>query len=231
MQGGRKSGRLGLSWSAPSHSVGGPELARRGDIERTSAARTRVFYGTPAQDTIEGGKLECPLLVLGFVILSEFEKRHSQTLILRRALEPAGQEGEEGPVFRPRDGAAWGDARTAFEHASRRAKITDFRFHDPRHTCASWLVMRGRSLKEVQEILGYREFSMTLRHAHLSPDRLREAVAARGCRTWPLPASRCRTRRGRTQAPPAAQAEVPAERVFTSATGTLHAGPCRLRGR
>ena len=37
--------------------------------------------------------------------------------------------------------------------------------------------MRGRSLKEVQEILG-REFSMTLRYAHLSPDRLRDAVAA-----------------------------------------------------
>ncbi len=37
--------------------------------------------------------------------------------------------------------------------------------------------MKGRSLKEVQELLGYREFSMTLRYGHLSPDRLREAVA------------------------------------------------------
>jgi len=85
---------------------------------------------------------------------------------------------EEGPVFRRKDGAAWGDVRTAFEHACRRAKITDFRFHDLRHTCASWMIMCGRSLKEVQEILGHRESSMTLRYAHLSPDRLREAVAA-----------------------------------------------------
>jgi hypothetical protein len=46
-----------------------------------------------------------------------------------------------------------------------------------RHTCASWLVMRGRSLKEVQEILGHRKFSMTLRYAHPSPDRLRDTVA------------------------------------------------------
>ncbi len=38
--------------------------------------------------------------------------------------------------------------------------------------------MKGRSLKEVQEILGHREFTMTLRYAHLSPDRLREAVAS-----------------------------------------------------
>jgi integrase len=68
---------------------------------------------------------------------------------------------EDGPVFRRRDGAAWGDVRTAFEHACKRAKITDFRFYDLRHTCASWLTMRGRSLKEVQEILGHREFGMT----------------------------------------------------------------------
>ena len=84
----------------------------------------------------------------------------------------------EGCVFRKRDGRAWGNIRTAFEDACREAKVDNFRFHDLRHTCASWLVMKGRSLKEVQEILGHREFTMTLRYAHLSPDRLRDAVAS-----------------------------------------------------
>jgi integrase len=99
------------------------------------------------------------------------------------ALPPpeAGQRRQEpqGRVFRKRaTGEAWGNVRTAFEAARHEAKIDDFRFHDLRHTCASWLVMRGRSLKEVQEILGHRQFSMKLRYAHLSPDRLRDAVAS-----------------------------------------------------
>ncbi len=85
---------------------------------------------------------------------------------------------DDGLIFRKANGAAWGSIRTAFERACREAKLDDFRFHDLRHTFASWLVMRGRSLKEVQELLGHREFSMTLRYAHLSPDRLREAVAS-----------------------------------------------------
>jgi integrase len=85
---------------------------------------------------------------------------------------------EEGLLFRRKNGAAWGNIRTPFERACTVAKIHDFRFHDLRHTCASWLIMRGRSLKEVSELLGHREFSMTLRYAHLSPDRLRDAVAS-----------------------------------------------------
>ncbi len=81
-------------------------------------------------------------------------------------------------LFRKRTGAAWGNIRTAFERACQEAKLEEFHFHDLRHTCASWLIMKGRSLKEVQELLGHREFSMTLRYAHLSPDRLRDAVAS-----------------------------------------------------
>ena len=99
-----------------------------------------------------------------------------------RAVLPRAAAGEaptepEGPVFRKRTGEGWGNIRTAFEGACRAAKINDFHFHDLRHTCASWLVMKGRNLKEVQELLGHREFSMTLRYAHLSPDRLCDAVA------------------------------------------------------
>jgi len=47
-----------------------------------------------------------------------------------------------------------------------------------RHTFASWLVMKGRPLKEVQELLGHKSITQTERYAHLAPERLREAVAA-----------------------------------------------------
>ena len=81
----------------------------------------------------------------------------------------------EGYVFGTRN---WNTFRTAWENAVERAKLTDLRFHDLRHTCASWLVQQGRPLKEVQEVLGHKTLTMTLRYAHLAPDNLRAAVSS-----------------------------------------------------
>ena len=50
-----------------------------------------------------------------------------------------------------------------FEKTVERAGLSDFWFHDSRHTAASHLAMLGRPLKEIQEILGHKSFSMTLR--------------------------------------------------------------------
>ena len=91
------------------------------------------------------------------------------------ALEPKADR-RAGRLFARRDGSAWGQIRTAFATALKKAGITDFRFHDLRHTAASHMVMRGASLKEVQEVLGHHDFKMTLRYAHLSPAHLRGAV-------------------------------------------------------
>jgi integrase len=88
------------------------------------------------------------------------------------AIEPE-QARRDGLVFKRRSGAAWGQVRTAFAGALKRAAIGGFRFHDLRHSAASHLIMRGASLKEVQEILGHSDLKMTLRYAHLSPAHLR----------------------------------------------------------
>jgi integrase len=91
------------------------------------------------------------------------------------ALEPDANR-RNGRVFAGRHGAAWGQIRTAFASALRRAGIEGFRFHDLRHTAASHLVMRDASLKDVQELLGHADLKMTQRYAHLSPAHLRGAV-------------------------------------------------------
>jgi integrase len=71
----------------------------------------------------------------------------------------------------------WNGYRSAWETALRAAKIESFRFHDLRHTFASWAVQRGASLQEVKDLLGHKSLAMTLRYAHLAPERLRAAVA------------------------------------------------------
>jgi len=64
----------------------------------------------------------------------------------------------------------------AFKRACRRAGISDFRFHDLRHTCASYLTMGGINLRTVQTLLGHKDLRMTMRYSHLSPEYLKEAV-------------------------------------------------------
>lgn len=48
--------------------------------------------------------------------------------------------------------------------------------HKLRHTFASRLVMKGRSLYEVQKLLGHKDIRTTMIYAHLSPDYLKESV-------------------------------------------------------
>jgi integrase len=64
----------------------------------------------------------------------------------------------------------------AFRRACKRAGINDFRFHDLRHSFASYLTMGGVNLRTVQTLLGHKDLRMTMRYSHLSPEHLREAV-------------------------------------------------------
>ena len=48
------------------------------------------------------------------------------------------------------------------------AGIRGFRFHDLRHTCASFLAQNGATLLEIGDLLGHRQISMTKRYSHLA---------------------------------------------------------------
>jgi integrase len=65
----------------------------------------------------------------------------------------------------------------AFLRLCRTLKIADFRFHDLRHTAASWLRMQGADIHTVAQLLGHKDLRMAARYQHLSPAFLGEAVA------------------------------------------------------
>jgi integrase len=57
------------------------------------------------------------------------------------------------------------------------AKVTDFRFHDLRHTAASYLAMSGATVPEIAAVLGHRTLQMVKRYAHLSDQHTGQVLA------------------------------------------------------
>ncbi|MBI3988851.1 MAG: site-specific integrase [candidate division NC10 bacterium] len=102
---------------------------------------------------------------------------------LRRAqVQAAHQKGQgEREILSPyafalENGQPLREISHAFTRAVRGAGIENFHFHDLRHTFASRLVMAGVDLRTVQELLGHKTLTMTLRYSHLSSSHQRQAV-------------------------------------------------------
>ncbi len=71
---------------------------------------------------------------------------------------------------------AW--LRRRFLHAARRLGIEDVRFHDLRHTYASWMASTGKvQLTDLRDLLGHADLKVTSRYAHLFTSRLFEAAS------------------------------------------------------
>lgn len=81
-------------------------------------------------------------------------------------------------VFSHKNGERVKYMQNGFQGACKRAGIDNFRVHDLRHTCASWMVQQGVPLIEVRDVLGHSSIEMTERYAHLAPDKLKFAVGA-----------------------------------------------------
>ena len=71
-------------------------------------------------------------------------------------------------VFCRLNGERIKEFKTAWKSTCRIAEITDFHFHDLRHTFCSNLLLSGASLKDVKEMIGHSDIAMTDRYSHLS---------------------------------------------------------------
>jgi integrase len=67
--------------------------------------------------------------------------------------------------------------RSPWTKALKVAEIEDFRFHDLRHSAASYLAMNGATLAEIAEVLGHKTLQMVKRYAHLTEQHTSKVVA------------------------------------------------------
>lgn len=88
---------------------------------------------------------------------------------------PSCSERASGPIFksvRKNNQSGVITVRSAFQRALKAADIQGFRWHDLRHTAASFLAMNGATQGELMAILGHRSPHMTRRYAHYSQKHL-----------------------------------------------------------
>jgi integrase len=76
----------------------------------------------------------------------------------------------------PKTGKPYVSIFNGWNTARKQAGLAEVRIHDLRHSFASFLINGGRSIYEVQRILGHTQIKTTQRYAHLSHDTLLDAA-------------------------------------------------------
>ncbi len=108
----------------------------------------------------------------GFVTLQNTKNGETRRVPLNNTAKQAvigiHKHPESPYIFCKKDGNAYNFTKS-FNKALVKAGINDFRFHDLRHTAASYLAMVGVDFRTIMEILGHKSLDMVMRYAHLSP--------------------------------------------------------------
>ena len=80
-------------------------------------------------------------------------------------------------VPNPETGRPYCSVYYSWNTARKQAGLADVRMHDLRHTFASFLVNNGRTLYEVQKLLGHTQIRTTMKYSHLAKETLLDAAS------------------------------------------------------
>lgn len=110
----------------------------------------------------------------GFIRLTETKNGSSRSIALTGPIRTlltqkyAARSPGTDWVFPPASGTQPWDLKKPWSTALKKAGITNFRFHDLRHTAASHLAMSGATTVQLSEILGHKTLAMVKRYSHLT---------------------------------------------------------------
>lgn len=98
--------------------------------------------------------------------IAELLRKHGQIRTIGTDLVFPAQHNPKQPF----------EYRTSWDHAMKQAGLKNFRFHDLRHTTASYLAMTGSTLAELSACLGHKTLNMIKRYAHISENSVATAI-------------------------------------------------------
>ena len=139
--------------------------ARRGNLQSAHWDEFDMAAGVwtiPATKAKAGRKIDVPLTNEAIEVL---QRRHEATGGTGYVFPSSGKRGHVVEV------------KSYWQRICKAAGVEGVRFHDLRHTSASWLVARGVGLQVVGRLLGHQSVKTTERYAHLDLRHLREALA------------------------------------------------------
>jgi integrase len=147
---------------------------RRGnvvDLEWSQVDLTRRIAWFHHDQTKNKKALSVPLNAEAVLVLRRQEGKHATRVFTYRPRTKQGKPPRDPRPVEAVNTKAWRKALT-------RAGIKDFRWHDLRHTWASWHVQSGTPLQVLQELGGWSSYEMVLKYAHLSAGHLADFAEA-----------------------------------------------------
>jgi integrase len=137
---------------------------RQGEILGLTWDRVNLSRGTIIlEETKNGERRTVPLVGHAAQMMQQYRRVH------RRVDTPI--------VFPSERGHKHAEVRQSWQNAVKRAGLKDFRFHDLRHSAASYLAMNGATLTEIAEVLGHKTLAMVKRYSHLTEQHTAAVVS------------------------------------------------------